>query len=156
MPWSTARLTGPKPREARFQSVDRAVDRFMPRLTGRSTDILLCTLCTPVDCPIDRFLLRSTGRSTEVILGLLPCRFSLPLSSDLCAIFRCLRYLLSPYNTRAQDNNLSEESTNQAETDAAEDVPNTTRTENNREKQSIQNLTRFDNVPTSSGQERSY
>jgi len=29
----------------------------------------------------------------------------------------------------AQDNNLSEESTNHAETDAAEDVPNTTRTE---------------------------
>ena len=44
------------------------------------------------------------------------------------------------------------------ETDAAGDVPNTTRIENNREKQSTQYLTRFDNVPTSSGQgrERSY
>ena len=51
-------------------------------------------------------------------------------------------------------NNTSEESTNQAETDAAGDVPNTTRTENNREKQSTQYLTRFGNVPTSSGQER--
>ena len=37
-----------------------------------------------------------------------------------------------------QDNNLSEESTNQAETDAAGDVPNTTRIENNREKQLTQ------------------
>ena len=53
-----------------------------------------------------------------------------------------------------QDNNLSEESTNQAETDAAGDVPNTTRTENNREKQSTQYLTRFGNVLTSSGQGR--
>ena len=52
----------------------------------------------------------------------------------------------------AQDNNLSEESTNQAETDAAEDVPNTTRIENNREKQLTRYLTRFDNLPTSSGQ----
>ena len=51
----------------------------------------------------------------------------------------------------AHDNNLSEESTNQAETDAAGDVPNTTRIENNREKQSTQYLTRFDSVPTSSG-----
>jgi len=50
-----------------------------------------------------------------------------------------------------QDNNLSEESTNQAETDAAGDVTNTIRTENNREKQSTQYLMRFGNVPTSSG-----
>ena len=54
----------------------------------------------------------------------------------------------------AQDNHLPEESTNQAETDATGDVPNTTRTENNREKQSTQYLTRFGNVPTSSGQGR--
>ena len=53
-----------------------------------------------------------------------------------------------------QDNNLSEESTNQAETDAAGDVPNTTRKENNIEKQSTQYLTRFGNVPTSSGKGR--
>ena len=33
----------------------------------------------------------------------------------------------------AQDNNPYEESTNQAETDAARDVPNTTRIENNKE-----------------------
>ena len=52
----------------------------------------------------------------------------------------------------AQDNNLSEESTNQAETDVAGNVPNTIRTENNIEKQSTQYLTRFGNVPTSSGQ----
>ena len=40
------------------------------------------------------------------------------------------------------------------ETDAAGDVPNTTRTENNKENQSTQYLTRLDNVPTSSGKER--
>ena len=51
-----------------------------------------------------------------------------------------------------QDNNLSEKSTNQAETDAARDVSNTTRTECNRVNQSTQYLTRFGNVPTSSGQ----
>ena len=58
----------------------------------------------------------------------------------------------------AQDNNFSEESTNQAETDAVGDVTNTTRTENNREKQSTQYLTRFGNGPTSSrqGRERFY
>ena len=51
--------------------------------------------------------------------------------------------------------NLCEESTNQVETDAAGDVPNTTRTEkNNREKQSTQYLMRFGNVLTSSGQGR--
>jgi len=60
----------------------------------------------------------------------------------------------SDTNCCAQDNNLSEESTNQAETDAAGDVPNMTRTENNREKQSTQYLTRFGNVPKSSGQGR--
>ena len=38
--------------------------------------------------------------------------------------------------------------------DAAGDVTNTTRIENNREKQSTQYLTRFGNVPTSSGQRR--
>ena len=54
----------------------------------------------------------------------------------------------------AQDNNPSEESTNQAETDATGDVPNMIRTENNKEKQSTQYLTRFGNVPTSSGQGR--
>ena len=54
----------------------------------------------------------------------------------------------------AQDNNLSEKSTNQADIDAARHVPNTTRTENNREKQSTQYLTRFSNVLTSSGQGR--
>ena len=48
--------------------------------------------------------------------------------------------------------NISEEFINQTETDATGDVPNTTRTEkNNREKQSTQYLTRFGNVPTSSG-----
>ena len=40
------------------------------------------------------------------------------------------------------------------ETDAAGDVPNTIRTENNRKKQSTQYLTRFGNLPTSSGQGR--
>jgi len=55
-------------------------------------------------------------------------------------------------NCRAQDNTPSKESTNKAETDAAGDVLNTTKTENNREKQSTQYLTRFGNVPTSSGQ----
>jgi len=58
----------------------------------------------------------------------------------------------SDTNCCAHDNNPSEESTNQAETDAAGDVPNTTRTKNNREKQSTQYLTRFGNVLTSSGQ----
>jgi len=48
-------------------------------------------------------------------------------------------------------NNLSEESAKE-ETDAAGDVPNTIRIENNREKQSTQYLTRFGDVPTSSGQ----
>ena len=38
------------------------------------------------------------------------------------------------YLLRAPCNNLSEESTNQAKTDAAGDVPNMTRTENDREK----------------------
>ena len=53
----------------------------------------------------------------------------------------------------AQDNNLSEESTNQAETDAAGDVPNATRTENTIEKANpTKYLTRFGNLPTSSGQ----
>ena len=33
------RLTGPKPRAACFQSVDRAVDRSMPWSTGRSTGL---------------------------------------------------------------------------------------------------------------------
>ena len=56
----------------------------------------------------------------------------------------------------AQDNNLSEESTNQAKTDAAGDVTNTTKIENNREKQPTQYLTRFSNVPTSSRQERDF
>ena len=51
-----------------------------------------------------------------------------------------------------QDNNPSEESVNQTEIDTVGDVPNTTRAESNREKQSTQYLTRFDNVPTSSGQ----
>ena len=41
----------------------------------------------------------------------------------------------------AQDNNPSEKSANQAETDAVGDVTNTTRTKNNREKQSTQYLT---------------
>jgi len=50
-------------------------------------------------------------------------------------------------------NNLSEESVKQG-TDAAGDVPHTTRTKNNREKQSTQYLTRFGNMPTSSGQGR--
>ena len=60
----------------------------------------------------------------------------------------------SDTNYCAQDNNLSEESTKQAETDVAGDVTNTTRIENNREKQSTQYLTRFGNVPTSSEQGR--
>ena len=62
----------------------------------------------------------------------------------------------SDTNCCAQDNNLFKESTNQAATDAAGDVPNTTRIDNNREKQSIKYLTRFGNVPTSSGQERDF
>jgi len=51
----------------------------------------------------------------------------------------------------ALGNNPSEESVNQTETDAVGNVPNTTRIENNREKQSTEYLTRFGNVPTSSG-----
>jgi len=39
----------------------------------------------------------------------------------------------------------------QTETDAARDVPNTTKIENNREKQSTQYLMRFSSVPMSSG-----
>ena len=42
----------------------------------------------------------------------------------------------------------------QTETDASGDVPNTIRIGNNREKQSTQYLTRFGDVPTSSGQGR--
>ena len=57
----------------------------------------------------------------------------------------------SDTNCCAQNNNISKESANQAETDVTGDVTNTTRIENNREKQSTQYLTRFDNVPTSSG-----
>ena len=58
------------------------------------------------------------------------------------------------YVARALGNYLSEESTNQTETDAAGDVPNTTRTEKQLRKQSIQYLTRFDNVPTPPEEER--
>ena len=69
-----------------------------------------------------------------------------------CMGFNVISWILIKSLCCAQDNNLSKESTNQAETDAAGDVPNTTRKENNKEKQSTQYLTRFGNVPTSSGQ----
>ena len=48
-PRSTKRSTGPKPRAACFQSVDRAVDRSLPRWTGWSTGLFLCISCRPVD-----------------------------------------------------------------------------------------------------------
>ena len=94
-PWSTGRSTGPLPRAACFQSVDRAVDRSMPRSTGQS----LCTSCTPVDRaadwpspPVDRAVDR------ELILACSMSRLA-HLSSDLCATFFHLLYLLSPYNS---------------------------------------------------------
>ena len=107
------RNSNPKRKVQTRLSVDRPVDRPMPRLTGpvdraypraspcqsvdrsRSTAPSCTRSCTPVDWAVDS----STGRPGSRPGALLACsmrRFSLPLSSDLCAISFHLLYLLSP------------------------------------------------------------
>ena len=49
-PQSTAPVDRTQPRAACFQSVDRPVDCSLPR----STIMILCTSCTPVDRAVDR------------------------------------------------------------------------------------------------------
>ena len=90
-----------KLRAACFQSVDRAVDRSMPRSTGRSTELVLCTLCTPIDRAVDRAVDRPSPPADRAVDQELAQPASMhrltPLSSDLCATFFHLLYLLSPY-----------------------------------------------------------
>jgi len=86
MPRSTGPVDRAQPRLACFQSVNRAGQPLLPvharahRSIGRSTGLLH----------------RLTGRSTGSTSGLLHAPFLAPLSSDLCATFFHLLYLLSP------------------------------------------------------------
>ena len=93
-PRSTVRSTGPIPRAACFQSVDRAVYRSIPQSIG----LTLCTSCTPIDRAVDRpspLVDRAVDRELTWPASM---RHLAPLSSDLCATFFHLLYLLSPYN----------------------------------------------------------
>ena len=63
----------------------------------------------------------------------------MPYAADYFCCARCATSLRNPHQT---------------ETDAAGDIPTRQEQRNNREKQSTQYLTRFGNLPTSSGQGR--
>ena len=86
------RNPNPKRQQKTCLSVDRThatVDRSLPRSTGRSTMMIMCTSCTPVDRP-------SPPVDREHNLACSMRRFA-PLSFDLCATFFHLLYFLSPY-----------------------------------------------------------
>ena len=69
----------------------------MPRSTERSTELILCTLCTPVDRAVDRPSPPVNRVVDWELTWPAPIRRVAPLSSDLCATFFHLLYLLSPY-----------------------------------------------------------
>ena len=51
---STVPFDRAQPRAACFSRSTGPVDRSLPRSTGRSTVMILCTSCTPVDRAVDR------------------------------------------------------------------------------------------------------
>ena len=91
------RSTRPKPRAVCFQSVDRAVDRYFPRSTGRSIRLTLCMSCIPVDRAIDRPSPPVDCAVDRELIPACPMHCLAPLSSDLCATFFHLLCLLSPF-----------------------------------------------------------
>ena len=90
----------------RTQTESSAVSRSTVRSTapchGRS-GLTLCMSCTPVDWAVDR--------PSPLVAHILACsmRSLAPLSSDLCATFFHLLYLLFPYNLFLSNSNMVSE-----------------------------------------------